>query len=131
MKCFNLKNSETPPSPPPIVMSELLENFQNDREFVMSLLEVCVETFPEYLETLKNSKECSEIKDAAHALKGSAANLQSMPLLQDSTTLEHQASQTSVTYEEIKPLIEVVIARVDALVSFIEKEMARETTSFP
>lgn len=115
-----LKSVEQPPDPlPAIDVKALLETYEDDKEFVVELMDSCLATFPGYHESLQKSREYLQIAALAHALKGSAGNLGCSPLQVASSDLEVLAKSSD---EKSFDKVQVVLYEIQRVLDSVKSD---------
>jgi len=97
-------------------MDEALRTFLGNRDLLIRLLDRFLEqtaTAIEQMEALVAARDAEGLRAAAHALKGSAANLTARPLSQAAEALERAAKEG--TLESASPLVQALRQSYDGL----------------
>ncbi len=86
-------------SPLPLLIEQALSQFEDDRELLLEVVEIFVETIPELLQDLQKASEAADadaIAAVAHSIKGAAANICAEPIRASAAALESDGRQGSV-----------------------------------
>lgn len=113
---------------PPFDAKSLLDTYDNDKEFVSELLQLCLQSFAEYIVKLEAAEDIENVKSTAHALKGSGANLECLTLQRVAADLEEH-TYTSNDIEQMREKISAVITEAHRVLAHINSSELEEILS--
>jgi HPt (histidine-containing phosphotransfer) domain-containing protein len=113
-------------SPPPFDIDSFLKMFDNDKNFVSELIDLFLESLPNYVAELETCDNLSIVKNTAHAIKGSAANMECSDLKKLAARLETYAASGVCEPVEMHEKIQPLVLELNKVMKFMKSSEVRQ-----
>ena len=122
-------DSRAPSHDPVFDLSAALDTLDGDSNLLREIVEISLEQFPKHLQNIRagiSGKDPKVLEHAAHAMKGSAANLLARRVMEAAASIEAiaRAGSASVPKEDLASL-EAELTKLQVALGEFEKENAR------
>ncbi len=102
----------------PIDLKEVLERVQNDKELLKELLDIFLQDCPQKVKAIKEAyqaKNMTQLKDAAHSMKGASGNISAKQLYALFSALDQKGRNDDFSG------VDVLIADLDRELKVLEE----------
>ncbi len=125
----NRSDSRAQSHDPVFDLSAALDSFDGDSNLLREIVEISLAQFPKHMENIRagvSGQDPKALEHAAHAMKGSAANLLARGVMEVAARIEEiaRAGSTAVPKEDVASL-EDELAKLQLALGEFEKEYAR------